>query len=508
MSRATPVSTTITSAVTPIAITPVIYPIDTQPAPPAQTILDVLRETVEASPLPEPRMLTLPVRTFPIQLGDGLNTHNETIITHTVPEPRDQSALDRDMIAVLNAANSLEALQDAAWSGDVRAQFELGTRFYLGSFVDKNYIKAFKMFNMAAKQGSVEAQFNVGVMYELGLGVSKDEGLAAHWFRQAANQGNSQAQANLGMKYNFGDGVEQNDEKAVLWDSKAAEQGHAESQFNLAFMYQEGRGVQQSDTTAARWYRKAADQGFAKAQCNLGVMYEKGEGIEKDESKAIIWYTKAAQKNNKDAQFNLIENYIHGQGIKKDLMLATYFLLKFGLTSSGRCVEIIDFVFLLDFFPSALNNFSEFKSVQKIIFRLSELKKDDFFSIAKLIRQNTRIEKMSFHGKEPISESDLLVLTEAIVFNTILTELKFNSSLVTWATQMKFATLLKKNSEIIELREYMKIHPILHSNFLPLEVLALIVDQMIIASLKSGQSKKKALAIIEKFLSCASIYSL
>ena len=345
-------------------------------------------------------------------------------------------------------------------------------------------------------------------MYELGQGVKKDAELAAHWFRKAAIQGNSQAQSNLGMMYNLGDGVEQNDEKAVLWDSKAAEQGHAESQFNLAYMYQEGRGVQQSDTNAARWYRKSADQGFAKAQCNLGVMYDKGEGIDQDESKAVIWYIKAASKNNKDAQFNLVENYIYGHGVKKDLKLATYFLLKFGMVNSGKSIEIIDFVRLIDYFPSVLSEFSEFKDVKKIIFRVSKLKKSDFYSIANFIRENTCIQKISFHGNKSIGEIDVFVLTESLMFNTVLTELHFNSPLISKASILKIANLLDKNVEINQLREYMAEHLICRSDVLPLEVLQILVDQMIIAYLKNGESKQQTIDAIEEFLASVSFNSL
>jgi TPR repeat protein len=510
MSRATPVSPNNTPAAASTVGAVSIEQIDVHPMQPDQStsaqLIPSATHTTSAATLP-PRMQTLPVREFLLQSIQDLTKQIEVLATHTSPAIRDQAVEDSDTVVSRNITYSLEALKEAAWSGDVIAQFELGNRFYLGSYVEKSFNKAFEMFYMAALQGSAESQFNVGVMYELGQGTPKDDVLAAHWFRQAANQGNTQAQSNLGMMYNLGDGVEQNDEKAVLWDSKAAEKGHAESQFNLAYMYQEGRGVQQSDTYAVHWYRKSADQGFAKAQCNLGVMYDKGEGIEQDESKAVILYTKAAANNNKDAQFNLVENYINGQGVKKDLMQATYFLLKFGITSSGRCVELIDFVFLLDFFPLALNHFHEFKNVKKIIFRVPDLKKNDFISIARFIRENTRIEEILFHGGNSIKESDILILSDAISFNTVLTELHFNSSFVSTNTKTKIADLLTKNTEIMELRDYMKNHPIFRSDVLPLEVLALTVDQIIIACLKSGQSKKQTTDAIEEFLGCVSANS-
>jgi hypothetical protein len=135
------------------------------------------------------------------------------------------------------------------------------------------------------------------------------------------------------------------------------------------------------------------------------------------------------------------------------------------------------------------------------------LKKNDFISIARFIRENTRIEEILFHGGNSIKESDILILSDAISFNTVLTELHFNSSFVSTNTKTKIADLLTKNTEIMELRDYMKNHPIFRSDVLPLEVLALTVDQIIIACLKSGQSKKQATDAIEEFLGCVSAHS-
>ena len=243
MSRATPVSPNTTPAVISTEGAVLVEQTDDHPIQPDHSnsvqLIPSATPDISAATLP-PRMQTLPVREFALLSIQDLTKQTELLATNTAPAIRDQAVCDSDTVASRKIAYSLEALKEAAWSGDVIAQFELGNRFYLGSYVEKSFSKAFEMFYMAALQGSAESQFNVGVMYELGQGTLKDDVLAAHWFRQSANQGNTQAESNLGMMYNLGDGVEQNDEKAVLWDSKAAEKGHAESQFNLAYMYQEG----------------------------------------------------------------------------------------------------------------------------------------------------------------------------------------------------------------------------------------------------------------------------
>lgn len=167
MSRATPVSPNTTPAVTSTEGPVLIEQTDDHPIRPdhstsAQLIPSATPDTSAATLLP--RMPTLPVGEFALLTIQDLTKQTEVITTHTAPAIRDQAVDDSDTVASCNIAYSLEALKEAAWSGDVIAQFELGNRFYLGSFVEKSFNKAFEMFYMAALQGSAESQFNVGVL--------------------------------------------------------------------------------------------------------------------------------------------------------------------------------------------------------------------------------------------------------------------------------------------------------------------------------------------------------
>jgi hypothetical protein len=157
----------------------------------------------------------------------------------------------------------------------------------------------------AAEKGEVAAQFQLGTIYYTGQDVPRDFKEAAEWYRKVAEQGFAAAQHNLGIMYSRGEGVPQNHEIAFGWYRKAAEQGDSRSQNNLGNLYRTGQGIPKNDKEAVKWYRKAAEQGYVIAQYNLGVAYNRGEGIFQDENEAIKWYRKAAEQGYVEAQREL-----------------------------------------------------------------------------------------------------------------------------------------------------------------------------------------------------------
>jgi tetratricopeptide (TPR) repeat protein len=74
----------------------------------------------------------------------------------------------------------------AAEQGEINAQYNLGTMYYIGQGVPKGYAEAFKWYHQAAEQGLAEAQFDLGNMYSKGEGVPQAYAEAAKWFRKAA----------------------------------------------------------------------------------------------------------------------------------------------------------------------------------------------------------------------------------------------------------------------------------------------------------------------------------
>jgi TPR repeat protein len=159
-----------------------------------------------------------------------------------------------------------------------------------------------------AENGLASAQFDLGSRYYLGEGVEASSEEAVRWYRKAAQQGHAASQYSLGECYKAKDDVE-----AVRWYRKAAQQGHAASQYSLGECYKA-----KDDVEAFKWYRKAAQQGFVWAQYRLGCCYAQGLGVEKDDAEAAELYHKATEQDHGLAQYRLGTCYANGSGVAKD----------------------------------------------------------------------------------------------------------------------------------------------------------------------------------------------
>ena len=142
------------------------------------------------------------------------------------------------------------------------ANYEQGKTFYeLGE-----YHKAYETWLPLAKSGDMEAQFSLGTLYHKGEGINQENKMATHWFNAAAVQGHVGAQYNLGNAYKHGRGVEQNEAEAVRWWKKAAFEDLAAAQFNLGMQYYFGRGIHKDKNKAVMWYKRAAENGHKQAR--------------------------------------------------------------------------------------------------------------------------------------------------------------------------------------------------------------------------------------------------
>jgi TPR repeat protein len=215
------------------------------------------------------------------------------------------------------------SVQTAASDGDVRAQFEIGNRYYLGQRgAGKDYSQALTWYRKAAALNNEDAEVNLGLMYAQGQGVQQDFAQALVWYRKAADQGLASAQNNIGALYYRGQGVAQDYAQARVWFMKAADQGYAPAQTSVGGLYLSGLGVLQDYEQAATWIRKAADQGDASAQNNLGGLYYNGQGVRQDYGQALIWFRKGADQGDAGAAGNLGILYENGQGVPRDLVQA------------------------------------------------------------------------------------------------------------------------------------------------------------------------------------------
>ncbi|HEY0939145.1 MAG TPA: caspase family protein [Steroidobacter sp.] len=127
---------------------------------------------------------------------------------------------------------------------------------------------ALRIWMQAAESGDLEAQTNVGEIYERGLGVEPDYEAAAKWYQKAADKNYARALFNLGTMYEQGLGVPQDGLKAL----------------NL---YRQAWGVPEDNiifTSAAQReqeeLRKELDAAIAEKDAQLGLLQKQLQDLQ------------------------------------------------------------------------------------------------------------------------------------------------------------------------------------------------------------------------------------
>ena len=168
-------------------------------------------------------------------------------------------------LAVMGMAE-LTVLADG---GDAHAQYKLGLRYtkIRGGAAAANPQRGVHYLALAANQNHSWAQYFLGSCYYKGTGVAKDYVQAFTWFKLAAEQGRAIAQYTVGLCFQSGQGVAKNDAAALVWFTRAADQKLASAQYQLGTLHAEGRGgLARDHAVAARHMQLAADQGNTAAE--------------------------------------------------------------------------------------------------------------------------------------------------------------------------------------------------------------------------------------------------
>ena len=120
-------------------------------------------------------------------------------------------------------------LQQAAASGDVSAEFQLGTLDYVGLAVVQDYIGALRLEEQAGNAGNAEAACEAGFLYQTGSFAQgpppPDPKDAASWYAKSAAAGNPCGEFGLAVLYQSGQGVAKDPVKSAALFAQAAAQG-------------------------------------------------------------------------------------------------------------------------------------------------------------------------------------------------------------------------------------------------------------------------------------------
>jgi len=161
--------------------------------------------------------------------------------------------------AQTTAAFDPAPLQANAASGNVTAEFQLGTLDYVGIAVVQDYIGALDQLKQAGAAGNAEAQCEVGFLYQTGSFAKgpppPDPADAAIWFAKSAALGDKWGEFALAALYQTGQGMPKNPAKAAALFAQAAAQGVAAdpASFPLAQLQTHFYGVAYQITGQTKW---------------------------------------------------------------------------------------------------------------------------------------------------------------------------------------------------------------------------------------------------------------
>jgi TPR repeat protein len=203
----------------------------------------------------------------------------------------------------IDPTKAIPACEDAVAQkpNEARLVYQLGRAYD----ANKDFAKALEFFLRAAAANFALAEVNLGSLYFNGQGVARDYKEAAKWDRLAADQGLAPAQANLGLMYIHGQGVEIDYLEGQRLLRLAVDQNFPPAQNALGGLYADGTGIDRNYVLAAKLYRLAAEQGYAPAQANLGALYANGQGVARSYVEAMRWYGLAADQGYSGAQASL-----------------------------------------------------------------------------------------------------------------------------------------------------------------------------------------------------------
>lgn len=240
--------------------------------------------------------------------------------------------------------DSLNVIMDMAKAGDASAMNEVGTWYYTGKHVKKDYAQAYEWWKKASLKSNVRAIANLGICYQLGRGVERDSVDAVRLYEKSIKEGNSTLlsqrvknvsknafdamlvgncyENGVGVKKDYAkaagfyaqaasmgsvDGMRQaglcylnakENAKALSYFEKGAAKGDLSSEYWAGKMLLGGMNVHVNKQQAVIYLLKAAEGGMAAAQAEMGTLYAEGNGVTKNLSQAAEWYRKSALQGN------------------------------------------------------------------------------------------------------------------------------------------------------------------------------------------------------------------
>lgn len=213
-----------------------------------------------------------------------------------------------------NADSAFEEVQQMAFRGDAKAQFDLAMRYRSGRGVEKDDEQSLRWLMESANQNHLDAVWHMGHIYENGKsGVTKDYAAAAYWYLKLAQSGpqnNEMLQngyTNIGAMYLTAEAPYANYQLGAEWLARSYyETGDRYAASMLGEMYYNGTAGAPVDYVLAKeWSERAAEKGEMIAMRLLALMHLEGVSGTPDVTKAREWIIEGAAKGDPAAKKTL-----------------------------------------------------------------------------------------------------------------------------------------------------------------------------------------------------------
>jgi TPR repeat protein len=258
----------------------------------------------------------------------------------------------------------LQALTEAAESGELAAQLKLGECYLYGQKAAFDLELAEKYFKLAAAQNHAQAYLILAEINERKprpsyngspFGFDGSEPILpdpnyvdpAILVQKAADMGCAEAQRKLGHDYLYKrigggedgydwvlrDGTEADHSPADIakgWElvKKAAENGNTGAMLDMADRFECGFHTAPDLAEAAKWYKQMARAGSSAGCYRIGLWYAEGKGVKQNKEEAAKWFGKGAKKKNPGCKYRIGLCYKNGEGVEQNDILAFKWLLQ------------------------------------------------------------------------------------------------------------------------------------------------------------------------------------
>lgn len=264
--------------------------------------------------------------------------------------PKTARAVNTDSIAVAQRVqeirDSLSVIMDNAEAGDASAMNEVGSWYYTGKHVDRDYAKAYEWWKKASLKSDVRAIANLGMCYQLGHGVERDSIDAIRLYEKSIREGNSalldQRTENatksafdsmlVGDCYENGTGVRKDYLKATQYYTQAASKGSVDGMRQAGMCFLNAK----DNAKALRYFEEAATRGDLSSEYWAGKMLLGGMGVPPDKHQGVVYLLKAAEGGMPAAQTEIGTLYAEGNGVSKNLAQAAEWHRKSAIQGNSK----------------------------------------------------------------------------------------------------------------------------------------------------------------------------